>query len=118
MITIQSTKDKTLWVVTTFLSKKIEAEQFRNAANRPLRYTSKNVAVSTSKDSIRKKDENVKKSLDVDTDGNKLSAEQQEYFVDSKIRDEDGRLLVVYHGTDYDFNGISNSSMSSFSRTV
>lgn len=33
-----------------------------------------------------------------DSEGNELSAEQQEYFKDSKVRDEDGRLLVVYHG--------------------
>lgn len=57
------------------------------------------VSKSASNSSISNSDENVKKSLDVDTDGNKLSAEQQEYFADSKIRDEDGRLLVVYHGT-------------------
>ena len=35
----------------------------------------------------------------VDSDGNELSAEQQEYFRDSKVRDADGRLMVMYHGT-------------------
>ena len=39
-----------------------------------------------------------------DSLGNELSAEQQEYFKDSKIRDTDGTLLVVRHGTDTDFN--------------
>lgn len=38
-----------------------------------------------------------------DSTGRELSAEQQEYFKDSKVRDEDGNLLVVYHGTDADF---------------
>lgn len=38
-----------------------------------------------------------------DSAGRELSAEQQEYFKDSKVRDEDGNLLVVYHGTDADF---------------
>ena len=38
-----------------------------------------------------------------DSEGNTLTQEQQEYFKDSKIRDEDGNLLVVYHGTDADF---------------
>lgn len=28
-----------------------------------------------------------------------LSKEQQEYFKDSKVRDEQGRLMVMYHGT-------------------
>ena len=35
-----------------------------------------------------------------DSDGNELSAEQQEFFKDSKVRDEKGRLLAVYHGTE------------------
>lgn len=34
-----------------------------------------------------------------DSDGNKLSAEQKEYFKDSKVRDTEGNLLVMYHGT-------------------
>ena len=38
-----------------------------------------------------------------DSDGKTLSAEQQEYFKDSKVRDEDGNLLVAYHGTDAEF---------------
>lgn len=41
----------------------------------------------------------------VDSDGNELSAGQVEYFKDSKIRDANGNLLVVYHGTpDKSFN--------------
>ena len=35
-----------------------------------------------------------------DNHGNKLSNEQQELFKDSKVRDKDGRLLVMYHGTE------------------
>lgn len=34
-----------------------------------------------------------------DTAGRELTAEQQEYFRDSKVRDEQGRLMVMYHGT-------------------
>lgn len=41
--------------------------------------------------------------MDTDSTGRKLSQQQQEYFKDSKVRDEDGNLLVVYHGTDADF---------------
>lgn len=36
---------------------------------------------------------------DIDSEGRKLTKEQQEFFKDSKVRDEQGRLLVVYHGT-------------------
>ena len=38
-------------------------------------------------------------SSDRDSLGNELSAEQQEFFKDSKVRDENGNLLVVYHGS-------------------
>ena len=45
---------------------------------------------------------------DRDSEGNTLSKEQQEFFKDSKVRDEDGNLLVCYHGTDAKFNSFSN----------
>ena len=34
-----------------------------------------------------------------DSEGNTLSEQQQEFFKDSKVRDENGNLKVVYHGT-------------------
>ncbi len=51
---------------------------------------------------------NVKYSLE-DTNGNKLSEQQSEYFKNSKIRDDDGNLIVVYHGTYEDFNVFDSS---------
>lgn len=42
--------------------------------------------------------DNVNFSLELDSEGNKLSKEQQIYFKDSKVRDEQGKLLKVYHG--------------------
>lgn len=47
-----------------------------------------------------------KYSLSVNTDnqGRTLSKEQATYFKDSKVRDEKGNLLAVYHGTRGDFN--------------
>lgn len=42
-------------------------------------------------------------SIKEDTNGNKLTEKQQEYFKDSKIRDEKGRLQVMYHGTPNEF---------------
>lgn len=44
-----------------------------------------------------------KYSLKRDSEGNKLSEQQHVYFKDSKVRDEDGNLLVVYHGTEENF---------------
>lgn len=43
-----------------------------------------------------------------DNQGRKLSPQQQEYFSNSKVRDNDGNLLEVYHGTDYDFTIFNN----------
>lgn len=43
------------------------------------------------------------KYSDRDSDGNKLTKDQQEFFKDSKVRDEDGNLRVVYHGTTEEF---------------
>ena len=42
--------------------------------------------------------ENVKFSQR-DSDGNDLTVDQAEYFRNSKVRDKDGNLLVMYHGT-------------------
>ena len=36
---------------------------------------------------------------DRDSDGHQLSKEQLEFFNDSKVRDADGNLMVMYHGT-------------------
>ena len=53
---------------------------------------------------------NVKRfALEVDSEGNQLTEAQQEFFKDSVVRDAEGNLLVVYHGTNvkrkfYKFN--------------
>ena len=44
----------------------------------------------------------------VDNQGRTLSKQQQEYFKDSKIRDNNGNLLTVYHGTDKVFTEFKN----------
>ena len=38
-------------------------------------------------------------SLSTDSQGNKLTQQQEKYFADSKIRDNDGKLLSLYHGS-------------------
>ena len=48
--------------------------------------------------------EDIRYSLQ-DSEGRELTEGQQEYFANSQIRDEDGRLIPMYHGTpngDYD----------------
>lgn len=44
-----------------------------------------------------------KYSMSKDSDGNSLTAEQEEFFKDSKVRDANGGLLKVYHGTTNNF---------------
>ena len=39
-------------------------------------------------------------SINTDNQGRELSKQQQEFFKDSKVRDENGKLLEVYHGTE------------------
>lgn len=45
----------------------------------------------------------VKYSLTQDNQGRKLSEQQQEFFKDSKARDDNGNLISLYHGTRNDF---------------
>lgn len=47
-------------------------------------------------------------SLDVDSEGRKLSEEQKKYFENSKVVDSEGRLKEVYHGTGSDFTVFSH----------
>ena len=45
-----------------------------------------------------------KASRELDSLGNELTNEQIEYFKNSKVRDANGNLLVVRHGTETEFN--------------
>ena len=59
--------------------------------------------INASKDTIaqiEQQSNNESHSLNVDSQGSSLSPEQAEFFKDSKARDDEGRLLVMYHGTD------------------
>ncbi len=49
---------------------------------------------------------NSEKTLTKDSQDRELSEQQQEYFKDSKVRDDEGRLQPVYHMTNADFNKI------------
>lgn len=43
--------------------------------------------------------EKINNTTEYDSQGNKLTKTQQEFFKNSKVRDKKGNLLVVYHGT-------------------
>jgi hypothetical protein len=67
--------------------------------------TNNSIRQNTKKSTLNgKKDEKPKYSLpDTDSNGNKLTDAQREFFKDSKVRDEQGRLLTVYHSTPNEF---------------
>ena len=66
------------------------------AENRPV-----GVPTDVSDGSITDAAENSKRkfSIKTDSEGRELSEQQQEYFKFRIVRDKDGRLLAVYHGT-------------------
>lgn len=84
-------------VTEEFLSGNIKggmsAEAISKAMQKPVDNVSKTNIVEAGKEI-----EEIKYS-DRDSDGRELSKGQQEYFKDSKVRDENGNLLVMYHGT-------------------
>ena len=77
------------------LTKKIQIAEARSKQS-PLNQQS--VSNESVPQISEKSSENVKYSL-LDNTGRQLTKEQQEYFKDSKVRDENGSLKVVYHGT-------------------
>lgn len=56
-------------------------------------------------------DPDIRFSRELDSDGRELTEAQQEYFAESKVRNEDGQLKTVYHGTGADFNTFSYDYM-------
>lgn len=77
-----------------------------NAYNR---ISFKNTSLYSSLDEPNKINEYKNKQLieslqETDNEGNILSPEQIEFFKNSKVRDEQGRLIVCYHGTDKEFD--------------
>ena len=48
---------------------------------------------------------------ETDSEGNSLNENQIEFFKDSKVRDGSGKLRVVYHGTDKEFESFSKGDV-------
>ena len=81
--------------------KKVDASATQNRASAK---SGQDTGAST--DTITGKGEVVKQKFsfdDEDNNGRQLSDGQKAYFKDSVVRDDKGRLLTVYHGTDADF---------------
>ena len=102
---VPDTKAKTLYIVTAFIGKsgyKKEVSQLINAKSPDA--TSENGSATTSGSIISQSSDSVNRDTkeilsDRDSDGNTLSKEQQEFFKDSKIRDKNGNLMKVFHGS-------------------
>ena len=98
-------KWKKLWVISAYINKNDTVTQVSNdVKNVPQSYVRNELASPVSNDNVTQNKASVnnnetKFSLDIDSDGNKLTQQQAEYFKNSKVRDEDGNLLKVYHGT-------------------
>ena len=54
--------------------------------------------------------------INTDNQGRELSKQQQEFFKDSKVRDEDGNLMVMYHGTESNVGLPENERFTIFDR--
>ncbi len=117
---VADTKAKTLHIVTAFIGEsgnKNGTPQFTNEKN--LGATSETAAVDVPNGTIAQPGAEVKgKSLnssrtETDSSGNILTEAQQKYFENSQVRDEEGNLKVVYHGSPAIFTEFSADFMSS-----
>ena len=126
-IAVTDGKYEKVWVQTAFINKRDGLTQILHDEISSLSQTSETVPASHPSDnSITENsekdnsfDENNSKNVsderksvkrsyepssEVDSKGSELSLEQADYFKDSKVRDKDGNLLVVYHGTMENFS--------------
>ena len=72
----------------------------RDSISEALADTSSEGIIPQFKAAVKKSQEEKSLSLPkTDSEGSNLSAEQQEFFKDSVVRDADGNLMVMYHGT-------------------
>ena len=62
-----------------------------------------NKAGTTAEKELKLAERKTVQHSDRDSEGNTLTPEQQEFFKDSKVRDENGNLKVMYHGTTASF---------------
>lgn len=118
---IPTANDTTLYVKTMWkkaINNKKEAVALTNSNNTPSS-TSKTRGNLASSNSITQNNTNVKdnnvraekirNTSEYDSQGNKLTKTQQEFFKDSTVRDKNKNLLVVYHGTNSNFNTFQSS---------
>lgn len=98
VVAVVENKYKKLWVVSEY--KKEDTSQTSNDDNILPPTSETHLDTVSSEDIISHEQENTRTfSLDVDSEGRKLSEEQKKYFENSTVRDDNGNLLPMYHGT-------------------
>ena len=98
VVAVVENKYKKLWVVSEY--KKEDTSQTSNDENILPPTSETHLDTVSSEDIISHEQENTRTfSLDVDSEGRKLSEEQKKYFENSTVRDDNGNLLPMYHGT-------------------
>lgn len=101
VVAVVSDKRLDLFVQTIYVNVKKEGNLATPTGDQaPANTPEANNGTVSSDSSIRNPGEEVNKKFSArDSEGKKLSQEQQEYFKDSKIRDSSGHLMPMYHGT-------------------
>ena len=109
-------KENSVWEATLHIATSATGEKFLYDID-PIKMAeqSGNSDTSTANISIPADGVNVKQQFSLkatDSTGRKLSEQQQEFFKDSKVRDAEGRLKTVYHGSSAQFTKFSADFMS------
>lgn len=109
-------KENSVWEATLHIATSATGEKFLYDID-PIKMAeqSGNSDTSTANISIPADGVNVKPQFSLkatDSTGRKLSEQQQEFFKDSKVRDAEGRLKTVYHGSPAQFTKFSADFMS------
>ena len=91
-----------LYDLVNIQTKKIVADTSYAAQDRRTDISTTDNSIAQPSQKINSSDEKTSKTAK-DSLGNELTDAQTEYFKDSKVRDKDGNLLVMYQGTGQEF---------------
>ncbi len=94
--------------------KVIPLSQRFNTQNNDIRYSNRNQDQQSSLENQNEKLREDVKFSNSDSDGFHLSKGQQEYFKESKVRDDDGNMIPVYHKTSGDFYTFIRAKLGKF----
>ncbi len=101
VLAVPENKYKKLWVMSEYKQKNEDTSQTSHGNNTPPPTPKAYPDTVSSKRIITQNTENATKkySINVDSTGKELTEAQKTYFKKSKVVDNDGNLLVMYHGT-------------------